>query len=127
MKIRVLKGVYIHLRDGSEKRVIGEDSAAAAAAVGVVVAVIVVAVVDEEIVVVEDKDPDWIEIGFGNWNWGLGSLSRFLREKSNDPFLLQMLLRSDQRVRHGGEIETCLGFNTNNEGSLPESEMWREI
>jgi hypothetical protein len=38
MKIRVSKGVYIHLRDGSEKRVIGEDSAAA---VGVVVVAVV--------------------------------------------------------------------------------------
>jgi hypothetical protein len=48
-----------------------------------------IGVVDEEIVVVvvvvEDKGPDWNEIGSGNWNWGLGSLSRFLREKSNDP------------------------------------------
>jgi hypothetical protein len=52
-----------------------------------VVAEKIVAVVDEEIVVVvvEDKGPDWNEIGSGNWNWGLGSLSRFLREKSNDP------------------------------------------
>jgi hypothetical protein len=54
-----------------------------------VVAEKIVAVVDEEIVVVvvEDKGPDWNEIGSGNWNWGLGSLSRFLREKSNDPLL----------------------------------------